>query len=80
MKNNFAFGKVNFIMIGVSMVIVVIGFLMMIGASSTEGNFNQEIFSASRISVAPIVCLVGFVSIIAGIMYRGKEQKPSEEN
>lgn len=79
MKNNFAFGKVNFIMIGISMVIVVIGFLMMVGATSTESNFNQEIFSATRISVAPIVCLIGFLSIIAGIMYKGKDQKATEE-
>lgn len=79
MKNNFAFGKVNFIMIGVSMVIVVIGFLMMVGATSTESNFNQEIFSVTRISVAPIVCLIGFLSIIAGIMYKGKDQKTTEE-
>ena len=79
MKNNFAFGKVNFIMIGISMVIVVIGFLMMVGATSTESNFNQEIFSATHISVAPIVCLIGFLSIIAGIMYKGKDQKTMEE-
>jgi hypothetical protein len=32
--NNFAFSKINFILIGISMVIVVIGFLLMIGASS----------------------------------------------
>ena len=73
--NNFAFKKINFIMIGLSMVLVIIGFVMMTGASSTEKSFAPEIFSASRISVAPMICLVGFVSIIAAIMYRPKEDK-----
>ena len=68
--NNFAFSKINFILIGISMAIVVIGFLLMIGASSDETNFNPEIFSDMRIKVAPVICLVGFLSVIFGIMYR----------
>ena len=68
--NNFAFSKINFILIGISMVIVVIGFLLMIGASSDETNFNPEIFSDMRLKVAPVICLVGFLSVIFGIMYR----------
>ena len=68
--NNFAFSKINFILIGISMVIVVIGFLLMIGASSDETNFNAEIFSDMRIKVTPVICLVGFLSVIFGIMYR----------
>lgn len=74
-NKDFAFGKMNFIMIGISMIIVVIGFMMMTGASSETDAFNPEIFSAMRIKVAPIVCLVGFLSIIGGIMYRGKATK-----
>ena len=72
--NNFAFSKINFILIGISMLIVVIGFLLMIGASSDETNFNQEIFSDMRIKVAPVICLVGFLSVIFGIMYRPKNK------
>ena len=72
--NNFAFSKINFILISISMVIVVIGFLLMIGASSDETNFNSEIFSDIRIKVAPVICLVGFLSVIFGIMYRPKNK------
>ncbi len=73
MNKDFAFGKINFIMIGISMLIVVIGFVMMTGAASTETNFDAEIFSPMRIKVAPLICLFGFLSVIAGIMYRGKK-------
>lgn len=72
-NNNFAFGKTNFILIGCSMLIVVIGFLMMTGASSSNDAFDAEIFNTMRIKVAPIVCLVGFLSIIGGIMYKKKD-------
>ncbi len=73
-SRQFAFGKMNFILIGISMLIVVIGFLLMTGGSSTEQAFNPDIFSTTRIKVAPVVCLVGFVSIIAGIMYKGQNK------
>ncbi len=75
MKNkDFAFSKINFILIGVSMLIVIIGFLLMTGASSTSEAFNSEIFSTMRVKVAPVICLVGFLSIIGGIMYKPKEK------
>ncbi len=70
---DFAFSKINFILIGISMVIVVIGFLMMIGASSDEKTFNAEIFSDMRIKVAPVICLIGFLLIIPSILYRSKK-------
>lgn len=75
MNKDFAFGKVNFIMIGISMLIVVIGFVMMTGAASTATHFDAEIFSPMRIKVAPLVCLFGFVSVIAGIMYKPKSKE-----
>ena len=74
-KKNLALGKVNFIMLAISMVIVVIGFVLMSGASSDTTKYDPEIFSTMRIKVAPVICFVGFVSIIAGIMYRPKEKK-----
>lgn len=74
-KEEFAFGKINFIMIGISMLIVVIGFIMMTGAQSTDTHFAPEIFSSMRVKVAPLVCLFGFVSVICGIMYKPKNNK-----
>lgn len=80
-KKNLALGKINFIILAVSMIVVVIGFVMMTGASSDTSHYNPEIFSAMRIKVAPVVCFLGFISIIAGIMYRPKDEdsESSEE-
>ena len=71
-KRNFAFDKVNFILLAVGMVIVVIGFLLMTGPGSNDSVYEPDIFSVRRIKVAPIVCLVGFVSMIYAVMRKPK--------
>ena len=72
-KRDFAFGRMNFILLGVGMLAVIIGFILMSGGSSSEEAYNPDIFSARRIKVAPLVCLAGFVSMIFAVVYRKKE-------
>lgn len=69
-----AFDRVNYIMLVVGMVIVVIGFILMSGSGSTETAYNPDIFSARRIKVAPVVCLIGFVSMIFAVMHKPKDK------
>ena len=71
-KNNFAFDKVNFILLAVSMAVVVIGFLLMIGPNSSETVYEPDIFSVRRTKVAPVVCLFGFVSMIYAVVRKPK--------
>ena len=73
-KKDFAFDKINFILLAVGMVIVVIGFLLMVGPNSTDTTFEPDIFSARRTKVAPIVCLLGFVSMIYAVVRKPKEK------
>ena len=40
-------GKENFILMGVSVALIVIGFLLMGGGATTEETFNPDIFSTS---------------------------------
>ena len=52
----------------------------MAGPGTTfEGGFEPDIFSARRIKVAPIVCLAGFVLMVAGILYPSKEKTEEPE-
>lgn len=67
-KENFAFGKKNFIAVALCMAVVIVGFLLMTGSGSTEGVYNPDIFSALRVRVAPVVCLAGFVGMIYAII------------
>jgi hypothetical protein len=74
-KQKFAFDKANFVLLAIGMVIIIIGFLLMTGPSSTEGYFEPDIFSVRRIKVAPVVCLFGFVFMIYGILHKPKKNK-----
>lgn len=71
-KKDFAFDKINFILLAVGMAIVVIGFLLMVGPNSTDTTFEPEIFSTRRIKVAPLVCLFGFVSMVYAVVRKPK--------
>ena len=74
-KRNLAFGRMNFILLAAGMAIVIIGFILMSGGSSSEQAYDPEIFSTRRIKVAPIVCLLGFVSIIYAVVYKPKDKE-----
>ena len=71
-KRNFAFDRVNFILLAVGMAIVVVGFLLMTGPGSSDSVYEPDIFSVRRIKVAPIVCLFGFVSMIYAVVRKPK--------
>ncbi len=77
--NNFAFSKINYILLCVGMAIIVLGFILMSGDATTEEAFNPEIFSDRRIKVAPMVCLFGFLFEIVAILWPSKKGVKSEE-
>lgn len=74
-NNNFAFRRINFILLAISVVIVIAGFVLMSGPGSTDTEFNPDIFSDRRIKLAPVVCLVGFLMMIVAIMYKPKSKE-----
>ena len=71
-KKNLAFDKVNYILLAVGMAVVVLGFILMSGGSSDETAYNPDIFSVRRIKLAPVVCLLGFVSMIYAVIRKPK--------
>ena len=73
-KRNFAFDRINFLLLAVGMLVVIIGFILMSGGNSTDTHFDPAIFSVRRIKVAPIICLVGFVSMIYAIIRKPKDE------
>lgn len=79
-KKDFAFGRTNFILLGIGMLVVVIGFLLMAGGSSTNEAYNPDIFSARRIKVAPVVCFIGFVSMIYAVVHNPDKPFPWQKH
>lgn len=66
----FLFDKSNYILMLAGVVLVVIGFMLMSGGKSTDpAKFNyDEIYSTTRITIAPLLILFGFAVEIYAIM------------
>lgn len=77
-KKEFAFSKLNYILLAIGFAIVVLGFILMSGASTTEEAFNPDIFSTRRIVVAPMVCLFGFIFVVVAILWKSKSHKEDD--
>lgn len=74
-KPDFALGPENYKLLGIGFLIIVVGFLLMLGGKSKDpSEFSHDIFSFRRITLAPVVVLAGFVFEIWAIMKKPKEK------
>ena len=72
-KIDMALDKENYILLAISFVIVIVGFILMIGGGSEDPEvFNEAVYGFQRITLAPMVVLFGFIFAIYAIM-----KKPS---
>lgn len=82
-QKKFIFNRSNYILLLIGIALNIIGFLLMIGgaAESKEAFNEEELFSQVRITVSPILILLGYIVIIYSIMKTPskKELKDSEE-
>jgi hypothetical protein len=62
---SFAFGKENYIMMLIGLVIIITGFYLMAG--------KEDIFSSTKLTVAPILVLSGFAFEVIAIMRKSKD-------
>ena len=74
-KKKFAFTKTNYILTAIGMAIIILGLILMTGPNCTNELFEPDIFSVRRIKVAPVVCFVGFVSMIYAVVRRPKDKE-----
>lgn len=68
------FGKDNYMWMLIGAVVLAIGFFLMSGGKSADPNvFNEkEIYSTTRITIAPILIIAGFIIEIFAIMKKPK--------
>lgn len=76
-QEEMAFTRTNYQLLLIGTAIVIIGYMLMSGGGSGDPEvFNEkEIFSARRITVAPIVCLIGYCFLVYAIMKKPKAQE-----
>ena len=71
---DFAFGKENYMLMLIGIAVIILGFILMAGGGSDDPNkFSPEIFSTRRMTVAPILIVIGLIVEIAAVLKKTKE-------
>ena len=83
-ENNFtfAFGTINYIFMGIGILLLAIGYILLCGGGSDDPNtFNPAMFDGRRLVAAPILIVAGFIAEIVAIMINpcDKKQDNTEE-
>ena len=73
-NKNTLFEKQNLVWMLFGVVVIVLGFVLMAGGKSEDPNvFNEaEVYSTTRITIAPLLIVAGLVIEIYAIMKKGK--------
>jgi len=74
-KSEFPLGKENFIIMILGLLLLIIGYMLMSGGASKDPNvFNEnEIYSFRRITLAPIIVILGYFVVGYAIMKKPKK-------
>ena len=68
------FSRRNYIILLIGSVVIIVGYLFMSGEGSTLATYNPDIFSGTRIRIAPLLCLLGYLLNVFGILYRPRQR------
>ena len=70
------FGKKNYFILLLSLIIIAIGFFLMSGGGSNDPNiFNPEVFNFRRLKLAPTIVIIGFILSVFSILMKNKNSK-----
>lgn len=79
-KVSYPLTKLNFILMGICLLLIFIGFWLMTGSANVGNTFNKDLFETSRVTTGPIIAFLGFVLMAFAIIYRKKDNKPDDNN
>ena len=73
-ENQFLFGKRNYLIMLIGLLVIALGFILMAGGGSDDPNiFNEDIYSFRRIRLAPTLVLIGLAIEIYAIFANSKK-------
>ncbi|MFZ5551923.1 MAG: DUF3098 domain-containing protein [Bacteroidota bacterium] len=75
-EKGFFFGKENYKLLIIGVVLVILGFILMLGGGSEDPTqFNQEeLFSFRRITLAPLLVIAGYGVVTWAILKKPKNE------
>lgn len=66
--------RMNYILVIAGILLIALGMILMIGGGSSDPDvFNEKMFNFQRLTLSPILILLGFVVEIVAIFWRGKK-------
>ena len=78
-KVSYPLSKINYILMGICLLLIIIGFWLMTGDANVGETFNKNLFETSRVTTGPIIAFLGFVLMAFAIIYRKKDKTPDED-
>jgi F0F1-type ATP synthase assembly protein I len=66
-ETQFLFSRQNYLLMLVGIAVIIIGFVLMSG--------TEDIFNTTKLTVAPIVVVIGFIIEVFAIMHRPKTEQ-----
>jgi hypothetical protein len=77
--NHFGFQKENYKILLIGLAINIVGFILMIGGATEDPTIfsEEELFSSTRITISPMLILLGYIVILYAIM---KKPNNTEED
>ena len=79
-KMQFAFGRKNYTILIAGIVLLVLGFITLSGGGSKDPNvFSEELFSTRRMVIAPIMLMLGYITVAVAIMIKPEETNSTPE-
>ena len=72
--NNNLFGRENYIWMLAGLITLALGFFLMAGGKNADPNVfdPNEVYSTTRITIAPILIITGFILEIVAIMKKNR--------
>lgn len=65
----FLFGRRNYVIMSIGIVVILLGFILMVGGGSDDPLvFNESIYNFRRIRIAPTIVLIGLAIEVYAIM------------
>lgn len=73
-KKTMPFTKMNYILVLAGIALIALGMILMIGGGSSDPDvFNEKMFNFQRLTLSPILILLGFAVEIVAIFWRKKK-------
>lgn len=72
-EEKFLFQRENYILFGIGLAFIILGFILMTGGGSDDPQkYNEELFNSRRIILSPLLIVIGFVIEVFAILRRPK--------